>query len=327
MKKLLILMVAASVIFGPQILWAQVPLDGNSPLGTQPEKPVPPEVINGGERLTSAEQQTVLDIAKITVENIKSDLLLGDDPFQEAKKSRGLTSDLNGMSPEIPVKPNRPTQFKPSPPEEHDKESDRETFGFLRDEDSQDLERELTSSLDEIFDSIKKRKNKTLKQDESGESKAPQFEDQFDYELDKAILELDTRLNAILPGEAEEDEVFVLSAVEFTHDLRLMDRLINPPERLHPWLKWLLYLKHVTPEMLQYYQAALEQRDRIYMLAAKSNGKFKIRYQGRIMDTPIYLWPDQAEGRYELVVVRSQVSARGSESPNLPSLAVPPPVS
>ena len=103
--------------------------------------------------------------------------------------------------------------------------------------------------------------------------------------------------------------VVVLDAVDFTNQIKAIDRLLNPPTRLHPWLKWMLYLSRVSPEMLQLYQAALEERDRIYTLASKSDGRLKIRYQGRIMDVPIFVWPDNAEGPYELVMVQDQHAA------------------
>jgi hypothetical protein len=116
---------------------------------------------------------------------------------------------------------------------------------------------------------------------------------------------------AVINGD---ESVVVLDAVDFTLQIQAIDRLLNPPARLHPWLKWLLYLHRVSPEMLQFYQAALEGRDRIYTLASKSEGRLKIRYQGRIMDVPIFVWPDNAEGSYELVMVRDQHSLTSSHS-------------
>ena len=113
---------------------------------------------------------------------------------------------------------------------------------------------------------------------------------------------------------AEATDVFVLDVVDFTNQIQAIHRLLNPPDRLHPWLKWLLYLSRVSREMLQFYQAALEGRDRIYTLASKSDGRLKIRYQGRIMDIPIFIWPDDAEGSYELVMVRDQRALASSHS-------------
>jgi hypothetical protein len=112
----------------------------------------------------------------------------------------------------------------------------------------------------------------------------------------------------------DQSDIVILDAVDFTNQIKAIHRLLNPPTRLHPWLKWLLYLSRVSPEMLQLYQAALEGRDRIYTLASKSDGRLKIRYQGRIMDVPIFVWPDDAEGYYELVMVRDQHAIISSHS-------------
>jgi hypothetical protein len=117
---------------------------------------------------------------------------------------------------------------------------------------------------------------------------------------------------------------FVLDVVLFTDQIRAIHRLLNPPERLHPWLKRLLYLSRVTPEMLQFYQAALEERDRIYTLASKSDGRLKIRYDGNIMKFNYFPFPEDAEGRYELVYVRDQRVASNSTMPVAQAAALPP---
>lgn len=122
-------------------------------------------------------------------------------------------------------------------------------------------------------------------------------------------IELKNLMNAALYDSSIYEsprDVVVVDAVDFTREIRDIHRLMNPPRRLHPWLKWLLYLNRVTPKMLEFYQAAIERRDRIYTLATKSDGKLKIRYQGRVMDVPIFVWPDEAEGLYELVMVHDE---------------------
>ena len=81
---------------------------------------------------------------------------------------------------------------------------------------------------------------------------------------------------------------------------------MNPPEHLHPYLKWLLYLSRVDAAMYAFYQSILEKRDQIFAAAARSNGQFKIRYQGKILDVRVAVWPDEAAGAYELVMVRAQ---------------------
>jgi len=100
-----------------------------------------------------------------------------------------------------------------------------------------------------------------------------------------------------------EQDFVVLDEVEFTRGIKLIHALLNPPSQLHPWLKWLFYASRITPAMLDLYYKALAKRDQIYLLAARSEGKLKIRYNHKIMETPVYIWPDQAEGPYELVMV------------------------
>ena len=107
-------------------------------------------------------------------------------------------------------------------------------------------------------------------------------------------------------GEIEGSDYVVVDVVNFTRDIRLIHQLLNPPERLHPWLKWLLYLGRVTPQMLEIYYGALQKRDQIFKLAFDSavNGdkKYKIRYRGKIMkEFPVYVMPEDAQGFYELV--------------------------
>jgi len=117
----------------------------------------------------------------------------------------------------------------------------------------------------------------------------------------KLMKYIDAALFTIEQGEITAMDVIVLDAVEFTAQIRAIHKLLNPPARLDPLLKWLLYLNRITPEMIELYQAALEKRDRIFLLAARSNGKLKIRYNGKILNDVVYVWPDQ-EVRYELVI-------------------------
>lgn len=142
--------------------------------------------------------------------------------------------------------------------------------------------------------------------------------------LDLKLLQLENERNEtqvkLDNGELQE-EVLVLDAVNFTPQIRGIYQLLNPPARLHPWLKWLLYSSRITPQMLEAYYSALRKRDQIYMLAAKAKGKLKIRYRGKVLDVPIFVWPEQAHGLYELVVIRRQEASEGKlETPVLPRL-------
>ena len=123
----------------------------------------------------------------------------------------------------------------------------------------------------------------------------------------------------------DHEEAVVLDSVNFTREIKGIHYLMNPPGRFHPWMKWLLYTSRITPEMLEVYYSALNKSERLYKLAVNSKGRLKIRYRGKIMDVPVYLWPDEAQGRYELVLVRAgnsktnAVAALQSASNTLPS--------
>src|SRR3989338_796689 len=141
--------------------------------------------------------------------------------------------------------------------------------------------------------------------------------EQINQSLDVSFAKLDELIRFTLGDAAvyqTAEDVIVVDVVNFTREIRDIHRLMNPPQRLHPWLKWLLYLNRVTPEMLEFYQAAVERRDRIYTLASRSDGKLKIRYRGRVLDVPIFVWPDEADGAYELVMVRDQAIHRAADA-------------
>ena len=141
--------------------------------------------------------------------------------------------------------------------------------------------------------------------------------------LDLKLLELENARNEtnIQIDEKSNEEVIVIDTVNFTPQIRGIYQLLNPPARLHPWLKWLLYSSRITPQMLEAYYSALRKRDQIYMLAAKGKGKLKIRYRGKVLDVPIFVWPEQAQGLYELVVVKGQKASEGKlEAPILPQI-------
>ncbi len=120
----------------------------------------------------------------------------------------------------------------------------------------------------------------------------------------------------------DPDQVVVLDSVNYTREIRGIHYLMNPPGRFHPWMKWLLYTNRLSPEMLQAYYAAVTKSENLYKLAMKSKGKLKIRYRGKIMDMPLYFWPDQADGNYELVMTplvnRSLKNPSSLTSDNLP---------
>jgi hypothetical protein len=169
-----------------------------------------------------------------------------------------------------------------------------------------------------ILDSITKGKPLNWKPTFDKENKTDVTVSEFEQTLLQKIETLRTEIEA--ETSAEENFV-VLDAVDFTRQMRVIHLLLNPPPRLHPWLKWLLYASRLTPKMLEFYYAALAKRDQIYELAAQSNGKLKIRYQGKILNVPIFVWPDQAEGSYELIMVSNNVELP-NQNPVLPAVSL-----
>lgn len=127
-------------------------------------------------------------------------------------------------------------------------------------------------------------------------------------------------------GETDQnsDEEVVVDMVEYTPEIRATHLLLNPPRRFHPFLKWLFYADRLTPAMLELYYGALEKSDRMYKSAARSQGALRIRYQGKFLDPPVYLWPDQADGRYELVAMEGRVKSRLKAIPAVPHGVNPP---
>lgn len=114
-----------------------------------------------------------------------------------------------------------------------------------------------------------------------------------------------------LKGDMSAFKVIVLASVEFDAQIRAIHELLNPPARLDPLLKWLLYFNRLTPEMIELYHAAIEKRDKIYLLASlaaknkfTSNWKVKLRINGKVIEDVVYVWPDQAVS-YELILVPS----------------------
>ncbi|MFA6599928.1 MAG: hypothetical protein WC352_03990 [Candidatus Omnitrophota bacterium] len=102
--------------------------------------------------------------------------------------------------------------------------------------------------------------------------------------------------------------VQVLDSVSFNDHVRAIYELLNPPDDIHPWLKWLLYSSRVTGDMVTSYNATLQKRDQIYRKACESNGKLTIMYKGRILGHPILALPEWGNGEYALVAVQSAVS-------------------
>jgi hypothetical protein len=103
---------------------------------------------------------------------------------------------------------------------------------------------------------------------------------------------------------ADSATVKVIETVRFGEDIKSIHALMNPPDYLHPFLKWLLYTSRVTKDMATHYYQTLEKRDQIYRLASLNKGKLAVRYKNRIFfDFPILAMP-QLGGEYSLVSLK-----------------------
>ncbi len=101
-------------------------------------------------------------------------------------------------------------------------------------------------------------------------------------------------------GPQSEDGISVLDSIYLGKEMANTHILMNPPKGLHPYMRWLLYERRKTPEMIKKYVAIKQKINQIY-LEAKA-GKGKIRYNGKIYDLYLPL-PDEMGGTYELVTL------------------------
>lgn len=96
----------------------------------------------------------------------------------------------------------------------------------------------------------------------------------------------------------EKDGARVLDSVEITKQMAAAHALMNPPKTLHPYLRWLLYERHMTPETVNRYVKARQKAEQIFLKAKAGEGQ--IRYNGKVCDVYFPL-PDEMGGKYELI--------------------------
>lgn len=289
--------------------WGREPISPDS----RPEKPI---LRDTNETLSPAEEQNVKGAGSETVANIEENEPRGSDPFVEAGISSKLNDDVSQTSKPVdsPMVRNQDLPFRGGLLQQRPRS--------LRKQE-QNTEEQLQLSIEHLLRFVRSQHNSRNQQED--EEQAKSNTQLFDIELEKLIKEIQGNAEQFLEETDESGEQYIaLEGVDFTRDLRAISRLLSPPERLHPLLKWLLYLSRVTPEMIQFYQAALEKRDDIYTIASQSNGRLKVRYQGKVTDVPIYVWPEYAEGAYELVLLQNK-----SFTPEAVSVqaSIPPPTS
>ncbi len=308
---------------------------------TTPEKPA----LTSADVLSSSQEAMVQQATEMAVNNLdQNQSKVSLDSSYQAESTSSLADSINErLNPPSEAAPLALKEMKPEEKEEPAKTTPQKSEGTSAlpthseitnyssglfnksDSDTFNSAKKTPKEVENLLDFIAKSGTSINPADSDEMSKDRSWVEAFDLKL----LQIEAERNRMKtrPEDQKKDEgVIVLDAINFTEQIRGIHQLLNPPARLHPWLKWLLYSSRTTPQMLELYYSALRERDRIYMLATKANGKLKIRYRGRIMDVPIFIWPEQAQGLYELVMMKrqgaSEMKVGASNSP--PALNSPP---
>jgi hypothetical protein len=93
-------------------------------------------------------------------------------------------------------------------------------------------------------------------------------------------------------------EYHVVDSVYIGKSFIYAQKMLHPPANLHPYLKWLLYVRNLTPAMMEQYLATRESVAAIYAQAKAGQGN--IRYKGKIYGA-FLPFAETAAGNYELV--------------------------
>lgn len=107
-------------------------------------------------------------------------------------------------------------------------------------------------------------------------------------------------------NETERTAVEHVSPADFyTEDSVYIDsfflrvqKILNPPEALHPYLKWVLYGRNLTAKDLARYLKVLKRLIELQEKAKAEGGMF--RYRGKVYDTVFFKFPE-AVGNVEFV--------------------------
>ena len=91
----------------------------------------------------------------------------------------------------------------------------------------------------------------------------------------------------------------VLGSVVLNRETAKTYELLNPPQKLHPFLRWLLYGRHLTQVRAEQYLAARDKVQEICLRAKAGEGL--IRYKGKVMGMFLPLPGDETGGAFELV--------------------------
>lgn len=117
--------------------------------------------------------------------------------------------------------------------------------------------------------------------------------------FDKAVeasFSLELPIDAYIQGRMNQYQT--LDSVYVGRDFLRTQKLLNPPKELHPYLKWLLYTRRLTPQAVDRY---LEVRNKILALfRIAKEGRGSIRYRGKVYGA-FLPFAENATGNYELV--------------------------
>lgn len=91
----------------------------------------------------------------------------------------------------------------------------------------------------------------------------------------------------------------VLSSVVMNSENARTFELLNPPQKLHPFIRWLCYGRHLTSNRAERYLAARAKVKSIFLRAKAGEGL--IRYNGKIMEGFMPLPGDETGATFELV--------------------------
>ena len=95
----------------------------------------------------------------------------------------------------------------------------------------------------------------------------------------------------------------VVDSVYIGKDFIFTQKMLHPPADLHPYLKWLLYVRNLTPRMVEKYLVTREAVGTIYEQAKAGRGN--IRYKDKVYGA-FLPFAETAAGNYELVKPASE---------------------
>jgi hypothetical protein len=90
----------------------------------------------------------------------------------------------------------------------------------------------------------------------------------------------------------------IIDSVFIGKDFIQAQKYLNPPANLHPYLKWLLYTRNLTPRMSDRYLEVREKVTELYRQAKAGRGN--IRYRDKVYGA-FLPFAETAPGNYELV--------------------------